>query len=148
MAATTQHIVIRRPRPEVVAYMDDVSREREWQPSLVEASQTPEGPTRPGTRKHYVSEFLGRRVENTYVAKVVDPGRRVVYETTRDSTLRATLEIVWASEDDDRTRITFTMEGTPTGVLRFVPRGVLDDAWRRQLRTTLDRLKERLEAGA
>lgn len=148
MAATTEHIVIRRPRPEVFAYMDDVAREKEWQPALVEASQSPPGPTRPGTRKHYVSEFLGRRVENTYVATAVDPERRVVYETTRDSTLAGTLDITWDDHGTDGTRVTLTMDGRPTGVLRFVPRAMLHDAWSRQLRTTLDRLKERLEAGS
>lgn len=148
MSATIEHIVIRRPRSRVYAYMDDVAREKEWQPALVEASQTPEGPTRPGTRKHYVSEFLGRRIENTYEATAVDPERRVVYRTTRGSTLDGTLEITWDDHDTAATRVTLTMDGRPTGVLRFVPRAMLDDAWSRQLRATLDRLKERLEAGA
>jgi hypothetical protein len=147
MPATTERILIRRPRLEVAAYMDDVTRESEWQPALLEASQDPPGPTGVGTRKRYVSEFLGRRVTNTYVATAVEPGRRVAYETTRDSTVRATMVVAW-DDADGGTRVTLTMDGKATGVLRFVPRAMLEEAWQRQLRATLERLKERLEAAA
>ncbi len=145
MPRITETVVIQRPRSEVAAYMDDISLEKEWQPSLLEAEQTPPGPTAVGTRKRYVSEFLGKRVENTYVATAVDPGRRVAYETTRGSTLQATSEIEW-TDVDGGTRVTLAVDGKATGVLRFIPRGMLDEASRRQLRETLQRLKERLEA--
>jgi carbon monoxide dehydrogenase subunit G len=125
--------------------MDDVTREHEWQPSLLEASQDPSGPTRVGTRKRYVSEFLGKRVENTYEAIEVDPGRRVVYRTTRESTLQATSEVEWADEGTG-TRVTLSVDGRPTGVLRFVPRSMIEEASLRQLRDTLRRLKEHLES--
>ena len=127
--------------------MDDVAREREWQPSLREASQEPEGPTRVGTRKRYVSDFLGRRVENTYVAVDVDPGRRVRYESTRDSSVDATMELTWAPAAEG-TRVSLRVEGRPKGVLRFIPKAVLQEAWQSQVRSTLDRLKECLERGA
>ena len=147
MPRTTEQILILRPRLQVATFMDDVALEHEWQPSLREASQDPPGPTRVGTRKRYVSEFLGRRVENTYVATAVDPARRVAYASTPDSTVKATMEITW-DDADGGTRVTLTVDGKPTGALRFVPRALLEEAWQRQLRTTLDRLKERLESGA
>jgi uncharacterized membrane protein len=145
MPRLSESVTVHRPRPEVFTYMDDVAREREWQPSLLEASQDPSGPTRVGTRKRYVSEFLGKRVENTYEAIEVDPGRRVVYRTTRDSTLQATSEVEWADEGTG-TRVTLSVDGRPTGVLRFVPRGIIEEASLRQLRDTLRRLKECLES--
>ena len=125
--------------------MDDVTREHEWQPSLLEASQDPPGATRVGTQKRYVSEFLGKRVENTYEAIEVQPGRRVVYRTTRDSTLQATSVVEWDDAGSD-TRVTLTVDGKPTGVLRFVPKRVVEEASLRQLRDTLVRLKECLES--
>lgn len=145
MPRLSESVTVRRPRPDVVAYMDDVTREHEWQPSLIEASQDPPGPTRVGTQKRYVSEFLGKRVENTYEAIEVDPGSRVTYRTTRDSTLQATSEVEWADEGTD-TRVTLSVDGRPTGVLRFVPKGIIEDASLRQLRDTLRRLKECLES--
>lgn len=144
MPSSEQDIVIRRPPDVVFAYMDDVAREREWQPSLREASQEPDGPTRVGTRKRYVSDFLGRRVENTYVAVEVDPGRRVRYESTRDSSVDATMEVTWAAVPEG-TRVSLRIDGRPKGVLRFLPKAVLQEAWESQLRTTLARLRECLE---
>ncbi len=145
MARLSESITVHRPRAEVVDYMDDVTREHEWQPSLREASQEPPGPTRVGTRKHYVSEFLGKRVNNTYEAVEVEPGRRVVYRTTKDSTLQATSVVEW-DDADTSTRITLSVEGQPTGVLRFVPKRVIEDASLRQLKETLLRLKTCLES--
>lgn len=147
MARLSESITVHRPRAEVVDYMDDVAREHEWQPSLLNASQDPPGPTRVGTRKHYVSEFLGKRVENTYEAVEVDPGRRVVYRTTSDSTLQATSVVEW-DDADGSTRITLSVDGRPTGVLRFMPGKVIEEASLRQLRETLRRLKECLESTA
>ena len=109
--------------------------------------QEPEGPTLVGTRKRYVSDFLGRRVENTYVAVEVDPGRRVRYESTRDSSVDASMEVTWAPAPEG-TRVSLRVEGRPKGVLRFIPKAVLQEAWQSQLRTTLDRLKECLEGDA
>ncbi|MBT8336150.1 MAG: SRPBCC family protein [Gemmatimonadetes bacterium] len=144
MPSTEQSITIHRPPDIVFRYMDDITREREWQPSLRKASQEPTGPTRVGTRKRYVSEFLGRRVENTYLAVEVDPGRRVRYESTRYSSVDATMELTWTPAPEG-THVSLRVEGRPKGVLRFIPKAVLQEAWQSQLRTTLDRLKECLE---
>ncbi len=47
MSRSSASIVIRRPVSEVFAYMDDVSREIEWQPNLQFAEKHPEGPHQP-----------------------------------------------------------------------------------------------------
>jgi len=51
-------VFIERPISAVFAYMDDVSREREWQPNIREARKDPPGETAVGTRKVYLSEFM------------------------------------------------------------------------------------------
>jgi len=89
MSRQSATIVIARPPDEVFAYMDDVSREVEWQPHLRSAAQDPPGPTRLGTRKRYVSRFVGRGVRNTYVVAELEPGRRIVYETEKGSAIEA-----------------------------------------------------------
>lgn len=147
MPRISESITIQRRRSVVVAYMDDVAREVEWQPSLLEASQAPPGPTRLGTRKRYVSEFLGKRVVNTYELVEMDPGRRMVYRTTKDSTLQATSEVEW-SDEGTATRVTLSVDGRPSGVLRFVPKALLEEASLRQIRDALARLKESLESTA
>ena len=138
-------VVIQRPVEEVFAYMDDVEQEREWQPQLVEVEQLPEGPTRVGTRRRYVSEFLGKRLENTYVVLAYEPNRRVALQTTPDSVLDASSEIRWEAVDDG-TRVTMALEGKASGPFRFVPSSMLEATFEKEVRSALARLKERLEA--
>ena len=137
-------VVIGRPVSEVFAYMDDVTREREWQPGIREAWKEPEGPTAVGTRKHYVSEFMGRRIQNTYVTRLFERDRHVVYETTRESVLQARAELRWEAVGEG-TRVSMAFEGKVGGPLRLVPKRVLEGMYRGELEKSLGLLKSRLE---
>lgn len=145
MTRQTASIHIDRSPQEVYDYMDDVSREGDWQPNLRSASQDPPGPSRVGTRKRYVSEFLGREIENTYVVLEVEPGRRLVSETTPESAASVRTEVTWEREGGG-TCVTTTVEGKPRGFMKLMPRTVLEAAYRTELSSSLRRLKERLEA--
>jgi len=124
--------------------MDDVSREREWQPSIVEAHKDPPGETAVGTRKRYVSEFMGRRIQNTYVTTLFEPNQRVSYESTPDSVLRAKVEFRFEPQGDG-TKVTMAFTGKVTGPLRFMPEGVLEPIYQKELKSALALLKQRLE---
>lgn len=145
MPKQTKSIIIGRPIDEVFSYMNDVAREPEWQPQLLEAEQTPPGPTAVGSRRRYVSEFLGRRLENTYVVQLYEPNRRLVVETTKDSVLDATSDVRWETVPEG-TRVTMTLDGRPKGALRFVPAAILESTFEKEVVTTLSRLKEQLES--
>jgi len=138
------HVRIRAPVARVFSYMDEVAREPDWQPNLVEARKEPMGPTAVGTRKHYESRFLGKPIRNTYRTTVFEPNARVVYETTPDSVLRGTLDIRF-QEREDETVVSMSFSGGVGGPLRFVPKRVLEKASRAELEATLQRLKEILE---
>lgn len=144
MPSHEQSIIIRRPVHEVFEYMDDIDREVEWQSQLVEAEQIPPGPATVGTRRRYVSEFMGKRLENTYVIKVYEPGARLVAETTDDSVLDATSDIRWEAVAEG-TRVTMALDGRPTGALRFVPARVLEATFEKEVASTLSALKAALE---
>ncbi len=147
MNGQSASITIQRPTSEVFAYMDDISREPEWQPNLRSAKQDPPGPTRVGTRKHYASRFLGRDVENTYRVVALEPGRRVVYETEKGSAIEARSEVMFESVEAG-TKVTMVLDGKTKGLLRFLPEAVLEAAYNEELRATLARLKRRLEGVA
>ena len=138
-------VVIDSPVSEVFTYMDDVDREQEWQPGIKEASKNPPGATKVGTRKSYVSEFLGKPIKNTYVTSAFDRDRRVVYETTPDSVLRARVELTFESLEAG-TRVTMQVQAKPTGVLRFIPKGILESTARKELEVSLGLLKKKLES--
>jgi uncharacterized membrane protein len=144
MARHTASIVIHRPPAVVYAFMDDVSREREWQPHLRDAWQEPPGPSRVGTRKSYRSQLLGKTLENTYVVGELEPGRRMVQRTTADSAMDARVEIRW-EEVPDGTRVTLESQAKPRGLLRFMASSILESTARGELQAALRRLKQRLE---
>jgi len=145
MARCAKSIVINRPVDDVFEYMNDVRREPEWQPQLIEAEQSPAGPTAVGSRRRYVSEFMGKRLVNTYVVKIYEPNDRLVVETTKDSVLDASSEIRWEAVPEG-TRVTMALDGRPKGALRFVPASILESTFENEVVTTLKRLKERLES--
>lgn len=146
MPSYQQSIFIRRAVSDVYAYMGDISREHEWQPQLLEAEQTPPGPTLVGSRRRYVTGFMGKRIENTYVVQAIEENRRLVCETTPDSAVSAATLLTW-EEEGDGTRVTMAVEGKAGGALRFIPDRLLEGAFAAEVSGALERLKELLEAG-
>ena len=146
MPSYQQSIVIAQPPPAVYAYMDDISREHEWQGHLVEASQTPPGPTQVGSRRRYVSEFMGKRLQNTYVVQELDRGHRVVCRSTDDSAISAMSVLTWSPEGNG-TRVSMALEGEAGGALRFVPSRMIEAAFKKEVDSALARLKALLEGG-
>ena len=146
MSRQSSSILISRPPDEVFAYMDDVSREQEWQANLLSAEQEPPGPTKVGSRKRYVSRFMGREVRNSYLVKELEPGRRIVCEAEKGSAIEARSEIRWEAEGVG-TRVTMFLEAKPKGFLKFLPKAALELAYREEIKATLEKVKERLEAG-
>jgi uncharacterized membrane protein len=138
-------IEIDRPLEEVFEYMQDIDREREWQPNLREAEQSPEGEPGVGTRRRYVSEFMGKRFENVYVNTIYEPNRRVAYESARESDTQAEGEITWEAVDGG-TRVTMRVSVAVGGLLRFVPKSLVVSLGTKELEDSLARAKARLES--
>jgi uncharacterized membrane protein len=124
--------------------MDDVDLEHEWQPDLEVAVKEPSGATQVGTRKSYISSFMGKRVANTYVVEELGPGWRVVYSSTPDSTVDASTEIT-CEETPAGSRVTMSVTANPKGALRFIPKALMEKAAKDQLEATLRRLKKCVE---
>ena len=54
---------INAPVEKVFAFMTDFRNVPKWQESVIESTQTPEGPTKVGTTNKIVRNFLGQRIE-------------------------------------------------------------------------------------
>ena len=144
MARIEESIVIDRPVADVFAYMDDIHREREWQPAIRSVEQTPPGAQRVGTVRRYESSFMKKKLVNVYVNRVYEPNRRVVYGSTEESHLQATGDITFTSVPGG-TCVTMILDVQPPKIMRLVPKGVFDKASRKELRESLNRLKLNLE---
>ena len=145
MPTVERSVTIQRSVPEVFSYMDDVRREKEWQPNLIEAVQEPPGPTGVGTRRRYRSTFLQREVVNEYRCTVYEMYVRVVYESTPESALQATAEFRWEPVGA-HTRVIACIDASPGGVLKLIPKPVLEKASLRELEVMLENLKRVLES--
>ncbi len=144
MREHTHSVYIERPVEDVFAFMDNVALEPEWQPSLTSASSEPAGPTTVGTKKLYTSVVLGKKVKNTYVTTVFEKNKRIVYETTPDSTLSGAALFTWESMGLG-TLVTISVRGEPKGALRLVPKKMLDRYSETEMEASLQRLKAILE---
>jgi uncharacterized membrane protein len=138
-------IIIDRPVDEVFEYMQDIDREHEWQPNLREAEQSPEGAPDVGTRRRYVSEFMGKRFENIYVNTIFEPNRRVAYKSAPGSDTQAQGEITWEPVENGA-RVTMRVAIEPGGLLRFVPKSLIVSLGEKELADALARAKARLES--
>lgn len=138
-------IVIERPVEEVFEYMQDIDREPEWQPNLLEAEQTPEGVPAVGTRRRYVGQFMGQRFENIYINTAYEPPHRIAYRTAAQSSTRAVGEVTWQAVAGG-TRVTMRVEADLGGPLKFLPRTLIVSLARRELGASLARVKALLEA--
>ncbi len=135
---------IARPPTEVFEYMQDIEREREWQPNLREAEQTPAGEPGVGTRRRYVSEFMGKRFENVYINTIYEPNRRVAYKSAPESDTQAEGEISWEAVEGG-THVTMRFKAEVSGLLRFIPKALVTSAAQKELGDALARVKTRLE---
>ena len=141
-----ENIVIQRPIEEVFSYMQDIEREHEWQPNLREAEQDPPGEPQVGTKRRYVSEFMGVRFENRYINTVYERNSRVAYKTAPDSDTEAEGEVIWEAVEGG-TRVTMRARADLGGMLGLVPQRLMAKVARKELAETLARLKACLEAG-
>src|SRR3954464_15640233 len=73
--------VIARPRAEVAAYASDPSHAPEWYENIKAVEWEP--PLAVGSELGFVAQFLGRRLEYTYIVRELVPGERLVMSTAQ-----------------------------------------------------------------
>lgn len=144
MLTYEESIVIERPIDEVFRYMQDIEKEREWQPNLRRAYQEPPGEPDVGTRRRYVSEFMGKEVENVYEYTSYEANRRVTYRSAGESAVQSSGEVRWEPVGE-HTRVTMKAEVELGGLFKFVPGSLVSSVGRKELRESLERLKRILE---
>jgi uncharacterized protein YndB with AHSA1/START domain len=131
---------IDRPVGDVFAYVDDLSRLREWIDIVAESAPS-ESPTRVGTHVANRVHLLGRTFENTLEVVEREPDQRLVLKTERPFAVTAT----WLFEAvDGGTRFTTVLEAQPSAFFTF-GEPFLAGVARRRFTGHLRRLKKRLE---
>jgi carbon monoxide dehydrogenase subunit G len=144
MPTYQEHILIQRDPADVFDYMGNIENEREWQPGVRQAEQIPPGPQRVGTRRRYVTSFLGKKFKNEYVNTIYERPYHVVYESTPESDLQAMGDITVQAVAGG-TLVTMRIEVGIPRALKLVPRKMVEKASQKELVSSLQRLKSILD---
>jgi hypothetical protein len=129
--------VIGRPRAEVAAYAIDPGNAPEWYENIKAVDWQP--PLAVGSELAFVANFLGRRLEYTYVVRELVPGERLVMATQQGP---FPMETTYAFTDTaaGATRMTLRNRGEPAGFKRIAG-PVMARAMRRANAADLRRLQ-------
>jgi carbon monoxide dehydrogenase subunit G len=114
----SKSVFISRPPAEVFAYLADFANTAEWDPGIVEATQTSEGDVGLGATFDLVSLFLGRRVPVTYQITEYDPPQRAVI-VGRAKNFTGT-DTITVSADGDRSRVGWSANFEMRGLGRLI----------------------------
>jgi hypothetical protein len=133
--------VIARPRAVVAAFAVDPGNAPEWYENIRAVEWQP--PLAVGSELGFVAQFLGRRLDYTYVVRELLPGERLVMSTAQGPfPMETTYE--FADAGDGATRMTLRNRGKPSGFKRIAG-PVVARAMRRANAQDLRRLQALLE---
>ena len=139
----TTSIVIRRPRPEVAAYVTDPGNAPSWYVNIKSVRWLSTPPLGVGSKIAFVAQFLGRRLEYVYEVVEFAPGERLAMRTAQGPFPMETV-YSWSDTPDAATHMTLRNHGTPAGFSALAAPG-LALAMRRANQRDLMRLKSILE---
>lgn len=136
-------IEINRPRTEVAAYSADPLNAPQWYVNIKRADWTGEAVLAVGNGVAFIAQFMGRRLEYSYLIRELVTGHRLVMSTEHGPfPMETTYE--WTDTPDGGTRMTLRNRGEPAGFARIAA-PVMERAMRRANEKDLARLKAVLE---
>lgn len=135
--------VIKRPVDQVFAFLVDTDKASDWNPQVIEARQTSDGPLGVGTTLLYVGKFLGRRFELVSECTEYAPNEKF---STKTISGPFHLEIDnRLSSVDGGTRLATVYRGESQGFFKLAE-PVMVRLTKKQFETATENLKALLEA--
>lgn len=131
-----------RPADELFAYVSDMSNNPRWQKGQVRCEWSTPPPIGVGSRYEQHARFLGRDIVSTFEVVEFAQGRRIRIRTVASPMpMDITREV--EPMGDDRSRVTATIRGGPTGLLRLLD-PLTERMVRRSVRGDYERLADLL----
>ena|SRR5579862_7009482 len=147
MSKIVNSIEIARSPEDVFAYLDQLERHGEWQPTILSSSRDTDGPTRVGTRATHVRKVPGGNQTITYEITEHDPPRRSSFKGL-NGPVRPSGSMTVEPVGDNRSRMTLELELRGHGLAGLVIAPLARSQARKEIPKDQQRLKERLESGA
>jgi hypothetical protein len=135
--------LIERSCAEVAAFAGDPGNAPRWYVNISSVSWETDPPVRVGSRMAFVARFLGRRLSYAYEVIELEPGRRLVMQTSEGPFPMETT-YTWEPAGPGATRMTLRNRGEPAGFGKIAA-PMMAAAMRRANQKDLARLKQLLE---
>jgi uncharacterized membrane protein len=137
----------RRPE-DVFAYLDDLSRHKEWDDMILETRVETEGPTRVGTRATDKRQLPLGKQDVPYEITEHDPPRRSAFRGTEGPVRPVGSVTIEPLDGGSRSRVTLEFALEATNLLGKLLAPLANREARKHVPKQQARIKERLESGA
>jgi uncharacterized protein YndB with AHSA1/START domain len=137
----------RRPE-DVFAYLDDLSRHKEWDDMILETRVETEGPTRVGTRVTDKRQLPLGKQDVPYEITEHDPPRRSAFRGTEGPVRPVGSVTIEPLDGGSRSRLTLEFALEATNLLGKLLAPLANREARKHVPKQQARIKERLESGA
>lgn len=142
MFTVTETTSIARPSAEVFDFLTDGRNRPQWDATVISEELTSPPPLGAGSTIHTRMSVLGREVDFDWLVTGFDPPTRMAIVST-EGLVPTSLTLAFASFDE-ACHVSATIEGEPTGMLRFVE-PLIAESVRTTLATGLAKAKAILE---
>ncbi|HEV2125592.1 MAG TPA: SRPBCC family protein [Chloroflexota bacterium] len=146
MARMESSVVIRRPVPEVFAFVANYENDPLWRIGITELVITTPGPPGVGSETREVLRFLGQTYTTTARVTEYTPPTRIAFQSLSGPQPVRGWRLIEPVEEG--ARVTHALEADPVGVLGRILLPVQAALLGRQMQRESQRLKSLLERGA
>jgi uncharacterized membrane protein len=147
MAPIVESIEIDRRPEDVFAYLDDLSRHREWDDQIVATKVETEGPTRVGTRAIDTRKVPMGKQDVAYEITEHDAPRRAAFRGLTGPIRPSGSVTIEPLDDGSRSRVTLELELAGHGLFGKLLAPLANRDARKHVPDQQARMKERLESG-
>src|SRR5580765_264719 len=141
-------VEINRKPDDVFAYLDDLSRHKEWDDMILETRVETEGPTRVGTRATDKRQLPLGKQDVAYEITEHDPPRRSAFRGTEGPVRPVGSVTIEPLDGGSRSRVTLEFALEATNLLGKLLAPLANREARKHVPKQQARIKERLESGA
>ena len=133
---------IKAPVEKVFAYVTDFRKNAEWQEGVIESTQTPDGPTGPGTKFKTVRTFLGQKLEASGEVTEFDLNKKFAFKSTSGPIKFSLMQTFEAASGGTKVQLEVQMEA---GGFFKLAEGALAGNLKKNFEDQAAKLKAKLE---
>jgi uncharacterized protein YndB with AHSA1/START domain len=142
MANLSSSTVINQPVEKVFTFLVNAANHKIWQPMLLDAKVSPEGPVTLGSTYIYTTDVMGRKMETKLQVSQFEPNHIWAFKTVGVPTSVESIYVFDA--EGNGTKLTISMD-VPAGAYPAAAEGMIKQQMQKSLEEQGKQLKQILE---